>query len=252
MSWIVSALALSAVSSASPVVGDTQPAAVEKSAAYIRAAAKRMYKNVSTPSCKAPLGFDRFSALKATMASIEDFERRIAEVQPAANQLAVAKADAAYESTMERMCFNDDDIRFAQIHIRQTNDLVVAVLDSLEAAKSTLSAGDPGSKADPTHAELRWNFRQLIQASTPRCPLSPQLTNEEIMAKVAVKIADFRKRLEGSEFAADFDVAEQDVAQDYSNSMVECDEPDSLSRWTAQADVELLLASVEKMIPGGR
>jgi hypothetical protein len=211
-----------------------------------------MYKDVNTPSCTAALGFDRSLALKGAVAAIEDFENRIASANPAANQLAVAKADAAYERALERMCANDDDIRFAQIHVRKTNDLVAAVLESLDATKAKLSVGDPGSKADPDHAELRWNFRLLIQASRPRCPISPQATNEEIMAKVVVKIADLRKRLEGSPFAAEFDVAEQDVSEDYGNSDVECAEPDTLSRWTAPVDVELQLAVVEKLIPGDR
>lgn len=211
----------------------------ELASTRFRAAGKRMYVSLGTPSCRAPIGFSRAEALESSVSKVADFEN-LNKSPAASSQLAIAKADAVFEQANRGMCSNDGDIRFARIHVDQTNSSVDAALKTLRELTPLLTDAVPGLSPKPENAEVRSLFRDLVSASRPRC-----FSNDKAMASARAEVNSLKGQISGTQLGDEYDLAEADVAYVYANTIEECQEPTALDNLIVPAAAENLVATIK-------
>jgi hypothetical protein len=188
--------------------------------------ARDMYASLRMPSCKAPPGFDRKARLEDEYQAIGSFERQ-ARLTPAGSQLAIARADAAFEQARGEGCWMEySDLVWAEKHVALTKEKVRGALGRLHAIAPSLHENAPGDGADSKVApEFRYLVRQVVASAMPPCRLTSAADNEQVMGPAQAEIARFRQGLEGTAFAGRFDAAQADVAYALSVTSWECAAP---------------------------
>jgi hypothetical protein len=185
-----------------------------------------MYASLRMPSCKAPPGFDRRAKLEDEYQAIRSFEQQT-RLAPAGSHLAIASADAAFEQANGEDCWMEySELVWAEKHVAMTKEKVRGTLRRLRAIAPSLHRSAPGDGADSDNAaKFRYLVRQLVAFARPLCRLTASAENEQVMGPAQAEIARFRQGLDGSAFAAHFDVAQADVAYELSITNVDCADP---------------------------
>jgi hypothetical protein len=220
-----------------------------KEAAF-RSQARNMVKSLGMPSCatkglQAPEGFRRADLLRPELKSVAEFGKSI-KGTPSQFHFEAAKADADLELARGDGCWAEyNDLAIANRHLKMTQDEVRASLARMRDLSASLSLPLPTSISATDGAEFRSLVRTLIETSRPRCQWTVRADNSTISAPARAEVSQFRHRLRGSPYAAHFDMAEADVAFEYSVVHTECDDPghQAPNRLSAK-----LLAEVRKQV----
>lgn len=188
--------------------------------------AREMYASLRMPSCEAPPGFDRKAKLENEYKAVRSFERQT-HATPAQIHIEIASADAAFEQAKDEGCWMEySGLAWAEKHVEMTKESVRGTLDQLRDIAPSLHQSALSDVTGSSNApEFRYLVRQLVQFARPQCQLTTTAGNEQVMGPAQAEIARFRKGLEGTPFADNFDVAEADVAYEISITMVECTAP---------------------------
>jgi len=207
-----------------PAAGEAMPASDPMADAEVRSIARKIYGDLSRPSCSAPPGFDRKARLGEARAAVTAFEARAAGTG-LAFPLAVARADAAYEQAHVGGCWVDDDIDFAEMHVEMTRETVEGGLEML----APLLTRTPSSSFGPLSAEDSAAFRAEVSDLTrlvrPLCAITTRSDNDAIVAAARAEAARFRQRIEGTPWALHYDLAEEDVVYWNRQVMMDCADP---------------------------
>ena len=198
--------------------------------AEFRWLARDMYKSLQEPSCqtkglRAPAGFRRADLLKPEQGAVRAFEERI-KGTPAQFHFEVAKSDADLELAKGEGCWAEyDDLQIANRHLKMTQDNVKHSLGRMEAIAPSLTELGPANVSVPSGAAFRALARNLVRTTRPRCQQTVRADNEAVLKPARAAVSRFRNRLAGSRYAANFDLAEADIAYEDSIVRVECDDP---------------------------
>lgn len=192
-------------------------------AAEARWIARFIYDDLTQPSCSAPPGFSREAQLVDARAAVAAFEARAAGTG-LAFQLAVARADVAYELANVGGCWVDDDIRFAEKHLEMTRGVVEDGLKMLTPFLALPSSALPALSAEDA-AAFRAEVRDLERDIRPMCTITTRGDNDVITAPALAEAARFRQRIAGTPWALDYDLAEEDVVFQQRRVMVDCANP---------------------------
>jgi len=244
---IISAF-VSVVSVAEPPRTDVF-ASPPKEAAF-RSQARNMLESLGMPSCateglRAPEGFRRADLLRPELKAVAAFGESI-KGTPAQFHFEAAKADADLEIAKGGHCWAEyNDPAIANRHLKMTQDEVRASLARMRDLSASLSSPLPTSISATDGAEFRSRVRSLIETSRPRCRWTVWADNAKISAPARAEVSQLRHRLNGSPYAAHFDIAEADVAFEYSVVQTECDDPGRQAPSHLSAK---LLASVRKQV----
>lgn len=196
--------------------------------ARIRYIAGEIVSDLEQPSCAAlgvPPGFDRAKALAPEIAAVEEFKQRI-RGSPAYFHFAVGEADQRHEDKMRSGCWNDSETRLAELHVKDAKKSTKVHLDALSKLlpEVTQPANFAVATSPEAAVEFRFRVRELIESSRPRCTLTRYADNEAVSAPAKVAVTAFRRELNGTQYALQFDMAEGDVNLYRAISTVECDE----------------------------
>lgn len=210
-----------------------------------RGFAQDTYRILDTPSCVSQATFNRNALLQSELAAIGKFEqdhRGSATEQ----QLTVAKQDAHYNTRHSEFCWPDDDILFAQEHVKITRKTVSRNLGQLaKLARHIPHKPDKNLNHLRDASAFRHHVDILTMLLNPTCPISRKRDNATIMAPALRLANDFKQELAGTPYAIHFDIAEADTL--YKRSMVSVECP-----YASEASPESLsaksLAAVEKVI----
>jgi hypothetical protein len=164
--------------------------------------------------------------LQPEHAAVNEFEQSV-KGTPAQIDFEIAKADVTLELAQNPgNCWAEyNDLAVANAHLKMTQDQVGGTLARLRSLSSSLPQIHLTSMAAKDGAQFRSVIRRLVRRSRPRCQWTVKATNAELFAPARLEIARFRSKLDGSVYAANFDLAEADIAVEDSVVRVECDPP---------------------------
>jgi len=213
--------------------------------AQFRGIARDMYRSLGQPSCatkgfRVAKGFRRLDHLQDQIAAVKQFEARMIGT-PLAAQLAIAKAD----SRLRYGCWADDDIWFAKTHVKMTQDDVGRSLSQLNRLAPSLARSHPLDAKLAPATQFRDLSRDAILLVRLRCPLIKNTDNQVVLSPARAALIDFRRRLDGTGFAAQFDIANADANFDFYGGIVECGPPRSVS--VAEVQRAVLLKMDQKL-----
>jgi hypothetical protein len=187
--------------------------------------AGQVYDALNRESCEPDPALRRSVLLAQENEAVRTFERRLEPTSLGAH-LSIARSDSLYRLAAENGCSADSDPRFARLHVQRARDDARIGLERMETLASPLAASLPAVRASARRtAQFRYLVRGLVEASQPRCILSNSMGNDDIMAPARAELDRFRSRLQGTEFAIQYEIAEADVAYDHEMTMVECADP---------------------------
>jgi hypothetical protein len=211
--------------------GDDQPAD-----ARFRWYARDLYADLATTSCKGVVrGFDRSSRLVGERTALKAFEESVAP--PAQFQLNLAKNDVLYLQRTDKLgCLADDDIRFAELHVKMTKDGTPKLIEAMRQLVPELPDIPvlQGGLSPSEAAEFRSFAKELIETTRPMCSLTTKAENRELTAVARAAVDKFRRELNDTSYAAHFAIAEADVDYRHAVTVTECDDPGSrpLAYWS--------------------
>ena len=160
----------------------------------------------------------------------------------AAVHLEIALDDARYAITEQPRCSI-----VSTISLRDSVGRGVAQLQVLAPKLADL----PLSISPKPAAEFRSVARRVIQFAHPECNVSYDHANEEILGQAWAEISRFERRIEGTDFAFHYDIAESDVALLQSMRTVNCapfDEKPAVLRREQLKYARGLLAELEAKV----
>lgn len=221
--------------------------------AEFRWRAKDMYSSLRMPSCAAPKGFERDAHLKVEYEAVALFEQQ-ALSGAAHDHLQIASADAAFEQSRNDGCWMEySKLVWAEKHLEMTKEIVRATLPRLQIIAPSIDQGlSDGSAASDDTPKFRYLVRQLVAFTRPLCPLIASAKNEQVNGPALHELAQFRKSLEGSPFALQFDVAQADMTYELSQTVVECADPSESDMKTVRiqrvADVKRQIKAAKNLV----
>lgn len=194
--------------------------------AEFRFVARDIYDDLLSPSCDAPAGFNRHELLRSELDAVSKFERQVKGTEPG-NQLAIARQDVQYSQQAGKGCWNDDDLRFAKLHVDMTKKTVRNGLAALRSLSPYLgSESDNPLTGSGDRSAFRYDVSLLLQKVSPMCKLHVERENDELFKPAKREVDHFEQSLAGTSYAAHFAIAKEDVEHKRSKTMVECSEPD--------------------------
>ena len=221
---LAAALASGGCSSA----GEESAADAAVAGAEFRQAARDVYEAVSRESCVADPALRRAVVLARERQAVGAFEERM-RATPLRFHLDAARSDVRYALAADGGCWEDSDPRFARLHVQMARERAAAGLRRMEALAPALAASLPTTRVSAAAgAEFRHFAREAAEALQAPCAPSSSAA-DEILAPARAEVQRFRTRLEGTDHAVHFAVAEADTAYLHSITIVDCDpEPDPL------------------------
>lgn len=213
--------------------------------AEFRFVARNIYADLHKPSCDAPSGFSRRALLRSAFGAVSNFEQHVKGTE-AGKQLAIAWQDVQYNQQTDKRCWNDGDPAFAQKHVEMTNETVRDGLHALRVLGHNLSS-EPDSRLTGSgdRSGFRYHVKRLVEMVRPMCSLHAERQDDELLKPAKLEIDRYERSLAGTPYAADFNIAQADVAYERSITIAECGEPSAQPPDRITADV---LAEVEKQI----
>jgi hypothetical protein len=220
--------------------------------AEFRFVARDIYADLLSPSCDAPAGFNRHELLRSELDAVSKFERQVKGTEPG-NQLAIARQDVQYSQQTGKGCWNDDDLRFAKLHVEMTKKTVRNGLGTLRSLRPDLgSESDSLLTGSDDQSAFRYDVSLLVQMVSPMCDLHIERKNDELLTPAKREVDHFEQTLAGTSYAAHYAIAKEDVAYKQSITIVECadrsDQPPNLISAGALADAKKQIAAVARMM----
>jgi len=198
------------------------PAAL-RAAAMFRYNARAVYDGLLKESCEPDPALRRSKVLAAEDDRMRRFEQK-AGSGPLRFQLEVALGDIQYVLKDGYHCWDDKDPRLAQAHIEKARSWVNGGLATLERLAPSLASlpRSPSQVSPAKGAPFRALARDLVGLVDVRCPIDSDVDNERIVAATKAEMERFRRRLAGSPFEAQFDMAEADEYYEDKVTPVRC------------------------------
>lgn len=220
--------------------------------AEFRFVARDIYADLYQPSCDAPSDFNRLNLLRVELDALNKFERQV-KATGSGNQLTIARQDFRYNQQSDKGCWNDDDPKFARIHVEMTKKSVRNGLDTLMSlTRYQGSESDNRLAGSDDRSEFRYHVRRLLEMVRPMCRLIIERENDELFTPAKREVDRFERSLAGTSYAAHFEIAEADVDYVQSNTLVECGEPSDLPpnqiSEAALADAKMQIITVASMM----
>lgn len=208
--------------------------------ADFRYSAREAYKMVLMESCQRNPAFARSKVLAPEIALLDQLEADSAESE-AGYQLEIARSDI---ETSGAGCWSDSDPRFAQRHVEMAREGFAGAYEHLVSLAPQLSGPRPH---DALPSETGAAFRKAVSAlpltGRVMCRISEHRGDRWIMGPAWRAVSAFRESLQGTAYAAHYDMAREDAVFIESITVVECAAPSRAAPEEVRDAVERRAAS---------
>jgi len=191
--------------------------------ADFRYSARQAYKMVLMESCQRNPAFARSRVLAPEIALLDELEAELAE-SSAGYQLEIARSDLEASGAG---CWSDSDPHFAQRHVEMARKGFAGAYERLVSLAPQLSGPKPHDPLPPeTGAAFRKAAGALPLTGSVMCRISEHRDDRWIMGPAWRAVSAFRQSLQGTAYAAHYDLAREDAVLIESVTVVECAAPD--------------------------